>query len=40
MPETASELQLRPTTLEDASIVADLEALRDPDAPQIGRAHV
>src|SRR5207249_49650 len=33
MPETASELQLRPTTLEDASIVADLEALRDPDAP-------
>ena len=33
MPETAYELQLRATTLEDASIVADLEALRDPDAP-------
>jgi GNAT superfamily N-acetyltransferase len=30
----ALELDLRPSTLEDASIVADLEAARDPDDPR------
>jgi GNAT superfamily N-acetyltransferase len=30
----ALELDLRPSTLEDASIVADLEAVRDPDDPR------
>src|SRR5256885_3932727 len=34
MPETISELQLRPATLDDASIVADLDTLRDPDDPR------
>jgi len=30
----ALELDLRPSTLEDASIVADLDARRDPDDPR------
>ena len=33
MPGAAYQLQLRPTTLDDAAMVADLEALRDPLAP-------
>src|SRR5881398_1126170 len=33
MPGAAYQLQLRPTTLDDAAMVADLEALRDPFAP-------
>lgn len=34
MPESTFELQLRPTTLDDAEIVADLESLRDPTEPR------
>jgi GNAT superfamily N-acetyltransferase len=34
MPEAAFKLQLRPTTLDDAEIVADLESLRDPTEPR------
>jgi len=30
MPETISELKLRPATLDDAALVADLDSLRDP----------
>lgn len=33
MPGASYQLQLRPTTLDDAAMVADLEALRDPIAP-------
>jgi RimJ/RimL family protein N-acetyltransferase len=33
MPGATYELQLRPTTLDDAALVADLEAERDPVAP-------
>lgn len=33
MPETAFELELRPATLEDAPLVADLETARRPDEP-------
>ncbi len=34
MPATRFELQLRPATLEDAEIVAELESLRDPNEPR------
>jgi GNAT superfamily N-acetyltransferase len=34
MPEATFELDLRPTTLDDAGIVADLESLRDPTEPR------
>src|SRR5256885_1997895 len=34
MPGTAFLLDLRPTTLEDAALVADLESLRDPAEPR------
>src|SRR6266550_8644318 len=34
MPVTKFELQLRPATLDDAAIVADLESLRDPTEPR------
>src|SRR5438309_11591019 len=34
MPGTAFRLELRPTTLEDAALVADLESLRDPAEPR------
>src|SRR2546421_1300886 len=34
MSLTEFELQLRPATLDDATIVADLESLRDPDEPR------
>ncbi len=34
MPVTKFELQLRPATLDDAAIVADLESLRDPMEPR------
>ena len=34
MPVTRFELQLRPATLDDAPIVAELESLRDPDEPR------
>jgi GNAT superfamily N-acetyltransferase len=33
MPEATYDLQLRPTTLDDAALVSDLEATRDPVAP-------
>jgi RimJ/RimL family protein N-acetyltransferase len=33
MPRAADDLQLRPATLDDAGIIADLDALRDPQAP-------
>ena len=33
MPRTTYELQLRPATLDDADLVADLEGLRDPKGP-------
>ena len=33
MPETISQLQLRPATLDDASLVADLDSSRDPNDP-------
>src|SRR5256885_16669013 len=31
MPVTISDLNLRPATLDDASLVADLDTLRDPE---------
>ena len=34
MPAPTFELQLRPATLDDASLVADLESLRDPAEPR------
>jgi RimJ/RimL family protein N-acetyltransferase len=34
MPEPTLELRLRPATLEDAALVADLESLRDPMEPR------
>ena len=34
MPAPSFELRLRPATLEDASLVADLESLRDPTEPR------
>jgi GNAT superfamily N-acetyltransferase len=34
MPESTLELQLRPATLEDSALVADLESLRDPTEPR------
>jgi GNAT superfamily N-acetyltransferase len=34
MPVTISELKLRPATLDDASLVADLETSRDPEDPR------
>lgn len=34
MPETISELKLRPATLDDAALVADLDSLRDPEEPR------
>src|SRR5215510_570022 len=33
MPGAAYDLHLRPTTMEDADLVSDLEATRDPAAP-------
>ena len=33
MPESIYELDLRPATLDDADLVSDLEALREPDTP-------
>ena len=33
MPESTIELELRPATLDDVDLVADLEALREPDTP-------
>jgi RimJ/RimL family protein N-acetyltransferase len=34
MPEPTLELRLRPATLDDAALVADLESLRDPTEPR------
>ncbi len=34
MPDTSFEVRLRPTTLDDAELVADLESLRDPTEPR------
>src|SRR5712691_10795620 len=34
MPVTKFELQLRPATLDDAEVVAELESLRDPHEPR------
>lgn len=34
MPEPTPELRLRPATLDDAALVADLESLRDPTEPR------
>jgi RimJ/RimL family protein N-acetyltransferase len=33
MPGTTYQLQLRPATVDDSALVADLETLRDPDSP-------
>src|SRR5580765_4470796 len=33
MPETISQLKLRPATLDDATLIADLDSSRDPNDP-------